>query len=66
MRKIVNVMTGEVTIDEDFVAPVFAAPPPTEQRSSPSAEQIKSALIGVGFTEEQVSALLAVAAKIKL
>lgn len=26
MRKIVNVQTGEVTIDEDFVAPSFAEP----------------------------------------
>ena len=29
-RTIVNVETGEVTIDEDFVAPSFPSPPPSE------------------------------------
>jgi hypothetical protein len=47
VRKIVNVMTGEVTIDEDFVAPSF----PVEVRvpQSVSMAQARLALIGAGL-----------------
>jgi hypothetical protein len=47
MRKIINVMTGEVIIDEDFVAPSF----PVEVRvpQSVSMAQARQALMDAGL-----------------
>jgi hypothetical protein len=47
MRKIVNVQTGEVIIDEDFVAPSF--PVEVQVPQQVSMAQARLALIGAGL-----------------
>jgi hypothetical protein len=46
--------------------PLPADPVPEPAPAPPSAEQVRAALTGAGLTEEQVAALLAAAAKIKI
>jgi hypothetical protein len=47
MRKIINVTTGEVIIDEDFVAPSF--PVEVQVPQTVSMAQARLALIGAGL-----------------
>jgi hypothetical protein len=46
--------------------PLPADPSLEPAPTAPTSEQVKAALSGIGFTEDQISAFFAVAAKIKL